>query len=203
MTTLAISIFAVLLSLIFGISGFLNNILGKSPAIEPIRSVFPLSPADTHLVLKNYGVGPAIVTKITVRYRDTTFGIDKSVTASHPGWFQDLLAAVNGAYADGGHAPMHDSTVPNYHHFWAKKDTIIGVGNEMPLLRGDLALAARHKELCLIMSYLETEIEYQSFYGIRFTTLKPYNPLGNVDNPSWLFLIYTALAKLFGLTRMR
>src|SRR5579859_4854183 len=184
MITLAISLFAVLLSLIFGVSGFLNNILGKSPAIEPIRSVFPLAPADTHLVLRNYGVGPAIVTKITIRYRDTTFGIDESATANHPGWFQELLAKVNVAYRNGGHPPMHSDLVPVHQHFWAKKDMIIGIGNEMSLLRADLANTARHQDLCKIMGHLETEIEYQSFYGIRYTTTGAYNPFGNVEKPT-------------------
>ncbi len=199
--SIILSILSVLMALLFGLSTFLNNLLGKAPSMNMVRNLFPTNPIDTSINMINSGTGPAIVMSITVIYHNKTTGVKVSEEATHAVWFKHLWLNVIEAHTATKLPPLqYFQNPPPVYTFWVNGSMVIGPSDSMSVLQIDRTDTTRHVELCEFLSHVDVEINYRSFFGTTYNNLLLYDPLGNTRPHSRIIKIYSWIANILGLT---
>lgn len=202
LVAISLSLVSAFFALIFGLSAFLSNILGKVPLVAQ-RKLITNNPDDTRVLVFNGGTGPAILTRITVTYRDEENGIANTIETNAKTWFRVLWTDVVNEYIKKGLEIPIKRTPPvsNYVCFWIRKEkSILGAGETRSILEArERGNNKEFLELRNFMAELDVCVEYKSLHGNRYSSDATYHPIGNVGQPPLVLRVYLRIADIFGI----
>ena len=202
-----ISVYLPLISafaaLFFGLSAFLFNALSRAPALNRRRQYADKIQGSKYWIVNN-GTGPAIVTRLIVRYDDWENEISCDVAVDgNADWFYVLwekiietrkLKRLNKDKKYYSKRPDCRFYIYNMNQaIIAASDTLMVIETYPDASKENLD---RFNEM---LKKLDLVVSYKSMSGIRYKTGTNYHPAGTFFGRPILFSVYLLIARILGI----